>query len=120
MTSDILLNSRMTNSPCLVSLDILIAIPSVRLFHSLDSAIVCRGTPVANVSLSSEVRGCSISCFSTVNHRDCSEHKLNTSGYSCVSSVDIVRSFFSLSVKINFHLTEVKRDNSPWISRHHL
>ena len=120
VTSDILLNSKKTNSPDFVFLGILLAIPSGRLHHTFYLPLPSPSRPLLSANFSSTgVRERFISCFRDANHRDCVVHRLKITGNSISNSVQIVQRFFPPLMQTNFHLVEAKQDNSPWMSRQH-
>jgi len=83
VTSDILLNSKVQNSPDFVSVVILIAMSSFvthSLFHDLFP-----GDPFPSV------RSCVSSCVCDTRHRDCDIHRLKISGNFVSRSFQIIR-----------------------------
>jgi hypothetical protein len=113
------LNSRMTSSPSFVSVGLLMANPSGRLFHSLSSTIFSSVVPALCFLSSTSVKGWCLACFMATFSRVYTEQKLKTSGNSSSSSFHIVFRFFPPLIQMNHHLEEVRRPNSPWMIRHH-
>jgi hypothetical protein len=106
------LNSRMTSSPAFVSVGLLIANPSGRLFHSLSSTIFSLVVPALWFLSSASVKGWCLACSMSVFSRIYTEQKLKTSGNSSSSLFHIVLSFFSPLMQINRHLEDARRTNS--------
>ncbi len=96
VTQDILLNSRMTNSPTVSVVGILMVNTSGLLFHILSNSISSLGMSVVYLFTSVSVMGRSISCVTTVFSRIYTEQRLKTSGNSSsriVQSVCISESY---------------------------
>ncbi len=117
VTSDILLNSRMTNSPTVSDVVILIVNPSGLLFHILSSVIVSLGTTVSYLLSSVDVMGSFISSSIVAFSRVCSTQRLNISGNSSPRSVQIMWRLFSPLIQMN--LEDGSRANSVWSTCHH-
>ena len=118
VTQDILLNSRMTNSPVFSVVGILMVNPSGLLFHILSNVIFPLGMVPVYLFSSTSVKGRFISCSLVAFSWVCTEQRLKISGNSSPSSVQIVRRLFSPLMQMSHHSEDVRRPNSVWMMHH--